>query len=125
MNNVKSSEIGKYGETVARDFLISKGHTIEKSNYHSRYGEIDIIAKNNDFIIFVEVKARSENSIDRPISFVTKSKQNKIIKTALDYIGKNHITIQPRFDIIEVFLSSKKIRHIKNAFLWEEEYAPF
>lgn len=126
MGGLRSVNIGKYGENIAKDFLISKGYTIETYNYHSRYGEIDIIVKNEKFIVFVEVKARSNNTIDRPAAFVTDSKKKKIIKTTFDYISKHNIgKLQPRFDVIEIFLSSKKIRHIKNAFILEEDYAYF
>lgn len=116
---------GKYGEQVAGDFLISKGYEIIQFNYHSRYGEIDIIVTDNKYIVFVEVKARSSSSIDVPSAFVTPSKQSKIIKTAIDYMTKYNKNLQPRFDVIEVFISSKKIRHIKNAFIMEVGYASF
>lgn len=99
-------------------------------NFHSKYGEIDIIAKNDKYIVFVEVKTRKQFSIVSPAGAVTKSKRNKIIKTAFVYMESNIINMQPRFDVIEITTKDdgakiKSINHIENAFCQEEEYAAF
>ena len=72
--------IGKYGESIARDFLINNGYKILNMNYRNRYGEIDIISIKNDIIIFCEVKSRYTNSFGNPIEAVTYYKQKQIIK---------------------------------------------
>ena len=128
MNN---KTIGTLGEIYAQDVLKSKGYTILNSNYHSRFGEIDIIAKKDSFLVFVEVKTRHENSIGTPAEAVNYQKQRKLIKTAFDYLYKNPLDLQPRFDIIEIitnkskYFSVKEYTHIENAFLVEDIYEIF
>ena len=72
----------------------------------------------DEYICFVEVKARSSKSISEPREAVTYSKQKKIIQTALQYLSVNETELQPRFDVVEIFLSQKNdsVHHIKNAF---------
>lgn len=113
----KSSHNGILGENYAARLLEKKGYSIEKRNYHSRYGEIDIIAKNDEYIVFAEVKTRSKGSIAQPREWVDSIKQEKIIKTAAAFLQELLIDLQPRFDVIEVFIDEKiKIAHIENAF---------
>lgn len=124
-------ETGILGEKFAQGVLKNKGFEIVCGNFHSRYGEIDIIAKNNDFIVFAEVKTRTENSLGSPAQAVTKLKQKKIIRTALDYIVKNNVELQPRFDVIEIIVKKgdeftvKEYNHIENAFWAEDIYEIF
>lgn len=124
-------EIGNLGEKIAQNILINKGFKFVCANFHSRYGEIDIIAKNNEFIVFAEVKTRTENSLGSPAQAVTKLKQKKIIRTALDYIVKNNVDLQPRFDVIEIIVKKgeefavKEYNHIENAFWAEDIYEIF
>ena len=127
---MKTQIIGATGEKIAKEYLISKGYIIEAMNFHSKYGEIDIIAKNDKYIVFVEVKTRKQFSIVSPAEAVTKNKRNKIIKTAFVYMESNIINMQPRFDVIEIITKDngakiKNINHIENAFCQEEEYAAF
>lgn len=115
---------GKNAELMVAGYLRSKGCIINKMNYHSRYGEIDIIAETRNNIIFVEVKMRSENSLMAPAEAVDAAKQRKIILTSKDFLSKSDITeLQPRFDVAEVLLETTpdgakkyKIHYIKNAF---------
>jgi putative endonuclease len=115
---------GRLGEQAAADFLCSKGYAVIEKNYHSRYGEIDIIARDSDYIVFVEVKTRPLNSLLLPREAVDAKKQSRLIKTALIYLSSHDIgSLQPRFDVIEVIISSKKefhvekINQIENAFI--------
>ena len=91
-------------------------------NYSCRFGEIDIIAKNKKYIVFAEVKLRRDADFAQAREFVTKSKQEKIIKTAALWLSENQTELQPRFDVIEVYApmgtESKKpqINHLENAF---------
>ena len=65
---------GKLGEDITADYLCKNDFEIVARNYHSRYGEIDIIAKNSEFIAFVEVKARNEKALERPRCWSVTSK---------------------------------------------------
>lgn len=116
--------IGLKGEQLACKFLISKGYKIISCNYHSKYGEIDIIAKKEKYIVFVEVKTRKENSIVRGVFAVDRNKQKKIVKTAMMYLSAANTQLQPRFDVVEIINigpnKEVKINHIKNAFFIEE-----
>jgi len=79
---------GVAGEVLAARFLRDKGYRIMSSNYRSRFGEIDIIAQNGQYIVFVEVKARSENSFYMPREAVTEDKQEKILEFLTDYVNE-------------------------------------
>ena len=116
-----ANENGRIGEQVAMKFLIKKGYEIEGLNYRSPFGEIDIIASYDEYIVFVEVKTRLQNSDFLARDAVTYSKECKIISTADQYLSANDCEKQPRFDIIEVYLpriqgEKIKVHHIENAF---------
>ena len=124
---------GKSGEDLAARYLESIGYEIVARNFHSRYGEIDIIAKNGEYIAYVEVKTRSIGSYGLPREAVTVQKQQKIIKTAYAFEAQHQYDLQPRFDVIEIYLKPKnefspqKLTHIKGAFELngDEDYALF
>ncbi len=121
--NIKASK-GKNAELMVAGFLRKNGCIIAKMNYHSRYGEIDIIAEDEKNVIFVEVKMRSKGAIMSPAEAVDVHKQRKIILTAQDFLVKSNLSdLQPRFDVAEVYEDVNKvgdniyrIRYIKNAF---------
>ncbi|MEA3475176.1 MAG: YraN family protein [Candidatus Cloacimonadota bacterium] len=114
-------EFGKFGEDIATKFLEHNGYRIIERNYHSIYGEIDIICKKNNQLIFIEVKARKSLKFGEPLEAVTEKKREKIIKTAYHFITKHQLDLSIRFDIITIQYISKekryKFEHIKNAFL--------
>lgn len=127
---LKPNEIGRSGEERTQKYLLKNGYEILDTNFHSRWGEIDIVAKKGRIIAFVEVKARAVGSIVRPVEAVNKKKIEKLIKTAWVYIQKNSIRLQPRFDICEVEYypdtqTLKIVNYIKNAFMLEDDYAVF
>ena len=116
-----TKQIGDFGEDAACRFLESRKITVLKRNYHERGGEIDIIAKDGDTIAFIEVKTRASRAYGEPSEFVDFRKREKIIKTALGYLGSDDVNM--RFDVIEVMyakrgeaLSVTEINHIKDAF---------
>ncbi len=114
---MNSSQTGKQGEEIAEKYLVNLGYKILQNNFHSRFGEIDIIAKDEDSIVFVEVKARSNDSFGKPLEAIGSKKLFGLIKTGQLYLLKNKWSSFPyRFDAIEVILSSEKteINHIKN-----------
>lgn len=121
----KIAKTGRTGEDIAADFLRSKGYIISKRNFHSRYGEIDIIAENEQYILFVEVKTRKEGSLVAPCEAVGLAKQRKLASTAALYICKSFCELQPRFDVAEIIVKENKkgeeyeIKYIENAFIPE------
>lgn len=121
---------GDTGETYTCDYLISLGYEILNRNYACKYGELDIVAVNDKYIAFVEVKTRHQNPMVRPCLAVNKSKQIKIMRSAYLYLKEHKINLQPRFDISEVYLKTNSnklhsINYIKNAFIQEADYASF
>jgi len=122
---------GVAGEVLAARFLRDKGYRIMSSNYRSRFGEIDIIAQDGQYIVFVEVKARSENSFYMPREAVTEDKQEKILKTAALYIRAYPSNLQPRFDVVEVWVTDKdpmvplQIDHLISAYEAGDLHAAF
>ena len=118
MNRTK--QIGDLGEKLALDYMTQNGFQHICSNYHSRYGEIDIICENEKYIVFVEVKSRKKGTRYKAVEAVDKRKRLKIIKTAFDYILKNPTEKQPRFDVVEAEFPSQKIIYYENAFQGDE-----
>ncbi len=109
---------GKYGEWLARRYLKKKGYTILHHNYKTPIGEIDIIAKDGDKVVFVEVKTRKNDSFGRPIESINYKKRKKILHSALIYMKRLRDNPAVRFDIISINLegNQKKIEHIIDAF---------
>ena len=120
-------QTGRQGENAACDWLIKNGYSVTARNYTTPHGEIDIIAEDEKYIIFVEVKYR-KNSVNikkygRPVRAVTREKQKHIIYAAKSYLNKNKPYKKPRMDIIEIIgneeqngFVSLNIKHYKNAF---------
>ena len=112
--------VGNYGENLAAEYLRDIGYRIVSRNYNTQVGEIDIIALDKDYLVFIEVKSRNSTKYGYPHEAVDYIKKGRIIDTALYYIAQNNIVNrQIRFDIVEVFLSSEKIKLYKNAFIME------
>ena len=115
-------EIGADGEKAAAKFLKKSGYKIKKMNFFSAHGEIDIIAENKNFLVFVEVKSRKDSAenflnFGLPCEAVDKSKQKHIIYTARCYLQRFPTKKEVRFDVIEIYLGDEiKINHIENAF---------
>ena len=112
---------GSLGEDAAACHLRSCGFVVLRRNYHTRYGEADIIARDAKYLLFVEVKSRRAEMWGTPAEAVTREKQRKIIKTAQHFMLDNpSLDLQPRFDVAEVFLNTDgkpvKLRWIKDAF---------
>lgn len=110
--------LGQAGEEEAVKYLEEKGYKILMRNWKAGKHEIDIIAETNDFIVFVEVKTRSEDYLLDPSEAVTREKQRSIIFAADTFIKRYNIDKESRFDIITVIKkgSSFHTDHIENAF---------
>lgn len=111
---------GAFGEDSVVKYLKKQKYKIVERNFVSRFGEIDIIAKNKEFLAFVEVKTRKENNLVSGVSAVDSIKQQKIILTAEYYLSQNETALQPRFDVAEVTYAQNsknfEINYIENAF---------
>lgn len=110
--------LGKKGEELVAKYLEKNNFIIIEKNFSSKYGEVDIIAQKDNVIAFVEVKLR-QNPAFYLSELITGSKQNKIIKTALWYIGNNNFSDMIfRFDValLEPIKNDYKITYIENAF---------
>ena len=125
---------GRWGEETAAAYLRRRHYTIVAANYRCRLGEIDLIAENRDYLVFVEVKLRTNLRYGMPreyvtakkqekLEFVARHKQDRIRRTAELYLCEHpEQTKQPRFDVIEVYApfgtetKRPEIRHLEDAF---------
>ena len=116
----ESTTLGKEGEAIAVQYLAEHGYQVIDRNYRSQQGEVDIIARDGDFIVFVEVKTYSIGSFGTPLGAVRKAKKESIIHAARTYLLKNNIKdINCRFDVLAIYRSWKGITSydlIKDAF---------
>lgn len=119
---MEKSDTGRLGELAAAKLLLHEGLEILAKNYRTRFGEIDIIARDDRFIVFAEVKTRAQGSMLLPREAVTASKQRRIILAAEEYLTRGGADLQPRFDVVEVTTEPGKrfhvlqTNHIVNAF---------
>ncbi|MCK4647911.1 YraN family protein [bacterium] len=118
--------LGQSGEEVAFEFLRKKGYRILEKNYKTLLGEIDIIARDKEQLVFVEVKSLSDTSYILPQEMVNKRKQEQIIRVALSYLkAKGLEDADCRFDCVAVVFSLGKepeIELIKDAFQSDDRY---
>ena len=119
--------LGKSGEEIAVDFLINNGYRVLMRNYKTKLGEIDIIAKDQDTLAFIEVKTRQTDRFGLPSEAVSGAKQRQISKAALCFLKeKKLLHAKARFDVVSIIYSSTdkpKIDLIKNAFYLDPRYA--
>ncbi|MFA6295746.1 MAG: YraN family protein [Patescibacteria group bacterium] len=112
-------KIGDLGEKLACDHLKKLNYIILDKNYHSRFGEIDIIAKDKNTIVFVEVKTRTNLYFGQPQEAVDFFKLKKMAKTIYNYISLNNIRDAIRIDVVAIELNMKtrraSLRHFKDA----------
>mgnify|MGYP000477357359 CR=1 FL=1 len=115
--------VGALGESVVIDYLKKKRYQILEQNYRCKCGEVDIIAKDGEYIVFIEVKTRKDNDYGTPSEAVNYYKQKRIVQVAKYYMILKGQEFNARFDVIEVFgtcaggkLLNGRINHIKNAF---------
>ncbi len=131
MPKTEKQIIGKLGESFSADYLIKNGYTIVAQNVRMGRNEIDIIAEDASYLVFVEVKTRTclypeSGEYGTPSRAVDLEKRRNTVKAARDYLYTHHTAKQPRIDVIEIYLEEKsayalspkpiKINHIRNAF---------
>ncbi|MCI8524624.1 MAG: YraN family protein [Oscillospiraceae bacterium] len=119
----RTNLLGPWGEQTASADLRRRGYEIVAANYRTRFGEIDLIARQGGFTVFVEVKLRASDRFAEAREFVDRRKQERLRASALLWLAAHpEDGGQPRFDVVEVYapegLETKKpvIRHLENAF---------
>ena len=120
---MSSKTTGTLGEDFAVELYEKSGFAVIKRNYHSRYGEIDLIAESEDTLCFVEVKTRNLTSLGTPADAVDYRKQKKLVLTAMKYLTETESYKQPRFDVLELWQQGGRIVRfnlIENAFSAED-----
>ena len=112
-------KLGTQGEDMALSYLEEIGYIFSAKNYRFGHKEIDLIMKDGETIVFVEVKARSSNRFGKPEEAVTHKKRGNLLTAAQAYLAENLLEDHPaRFDVIAIDMESRTVRHIKNAFIY-------
>lgn len=113
------NELGKLGEKAVIEYLQKQGYNILAHNWYCDKNEIDIIAQNNEWIIFVEVKTRSSQQWGNPEDSISEAKMKRIVDAADNYIQMNDIEKSARFDIASVIVDNSvcNIEYFEDAFL--------
>src|SRR6516162_1758094 len=117
---------GELGERAAKKYLQQRGLKFLTANFRSDHGEIDLIFREKDCLVFVEVKTRSSEDWTRPAAAVNAERRQRLTRAALDYLRllKNP-KVKVRFDIVEVLLEDgavREVRHLPNSFAMEKPY---
>ncbi|MDK2910215.1 MAG: putative endonuclease [Bacteroidales bacterium] len=112
------NELGKTGEELAAAFLKEKGYRILTTNWRFGKDEIDLIARDGEELVIVEVKTRKSNYFGEPEAFVSKQKQKALIRCANQYIRQHAFDGDTRFDIVAILITPQgnEIHHIQRAF---------
>ena len=117
---------GELGERAAKKFLQKSGLKFLAANFRSERGEIDLVFRDGDGLVFIEVKTRSSEAWTRPAAAVDARKRKLLSQTALDYLRRlKNPEVKFRFDIVEVLLTAgavREIRHLPNAFSLSQPY---
>jgi len=110
--------MGRQGEDLAVEFLTEEGYEILERNWRFKHIEVDIIARDNDQLVIVEVKSRSGNTWGEPSTAVDIRKQRSLIFAAERYIFSRNIDLDVRFDIVSIIMDQGRtvLEHIKDAF---------
>lgn len=113
---------GAWGEALAASYLQKKHYKLLATGYRSRFGEIDLIVSNRNYLVFVEVKLRKTDRFAKAMEYVDFRKQNRIRTTASIYLSQNPTHLQPRFDVVEIYAPEGTatvdpiINHLEDAF---------
>jgi len=112
------NELGKLGEKLAAEHLRKKGYTIITQNYFYGKAEVDIVARTDKHLVFVEVKTRQSSYLSDPEFMVPMKKQRQVIKAADAYVKEFDLDVESRFDIITVIVNKEytKVDHLEDAF---------
>lgn len=111
-------KLGKKGEEIALQHLIAQGYQILETNWYAHHYELDIVARDGDELVIVEVKTRGSSNYEHPSDAVTNKKIRFLVNAAEAYIQQNNSDLDTRFDIISIvfFGNNFDLEHIKDAF---------
>ena len=114
------NELGKLGEQLAVDFLIKKGYKIKEKNWRFQKAEVDIIAQKENILAIIEVKTRTTDYFGNPQDFITPQKIKLLTKAIDEYVVKNDLDVEVRFDVIGIINNKNetKIEHLEDAFFY-------
>ena len=118
-----TDQLGRQSEDLAAEFLAQKGYQILERNFRSPWGEIDIIAQDRDFLVFVEVRSLSTDYFAQPDETITRAKKRKLVKSAQFYFQKKKLReTLSRFDVVSIHYRGPKphITLYPHAFSLEE-----
>ena len=119
-------ERGRIGEEAAAVYLEKNGLKLLARNFESKRGEIDLVLREGDCLVFAEVKARNDGGWTRPAAAVDQKKRRNLSMAAIDYLRTiKNPTVKIRFDIVEVLLDGDlvtEVRHLPNSFEMEEPF---
>ena len=118
----RNNLLGAWGEALAAEYLRKKRYKILAAGYRCRFGEIDLIAANRTYLVFVEVKLRKSPDFAAAREYVDMRKQDRLRATASMYLAQNPANLRCRFDIIEIYAPDgmntvhPEINHMEDAF---------
>ncbi len=122
MSGQTSRLLGRWGEMLAADYLRKKGFQLLGAGWRCRFGELDLIAADREYLCFVEVKLRKSSAYGSAGAFVDWRKQEKLRLAAQLYLLEHPTQLQPRFDVVEIYAprgmktEQPEIRYLENAF---------
>ena len=122
MRGGNRTDIGLWGEQRAADELKRRGYAIKAARYRCREGEIDLVAAGFGYLCFVEVKLRKDASMGEAREYVTRAKQRKLRTAALRYLSEHPTSLQPRFDVVEVYAPQGTKTKEPVVRLWENAF---
>lgn len=118
----KNNIAGAWGEALAAEYLRRKHYTLVAAGYYCKFGEIDLIVKDRKYLVFVEVKLRKNACFAQALEYVDRRKQDRLRIAASMYLSQNPTTLQPRFDVVEIYApdgtatEKPQIYHLEDAF---------
>lgn len=122
MSGQESRLLGRWGEDRAADYLRNKGFHIVAANWRCRFGELDLIAADDTYLCFVEVKLRKSAAYGSAAASVDRHKQDRLRTAATLYLSRHPTDLQPRFDVMEIYAprgidtSQPELIHLENVF---------
>ena len=118
----RSDLLGGWGEALAAEYLRKKRYEVVARGWRCRFGEIDLIVSDKNYLVFVEVKLRKTADFAAAREYVNRAKQDRLRVTASMYLSQNPTKLQPRFDVIEIYAprgadtEAPEITHLEDAF---------
>ncbi|MFA5024926.1 MAG: YraN family protein [Candidatus Shapirobacteria bacterium] len=105
---------GRYGENIAKEYLLKRGYIFIEANFENKIGEIDLIMSDRDWLVFIEVKYKSDNRLGIPEEMINRNKICQIKRVAESYLVEKKVKFFEKFRIDAVCILDDKIRHYEN-----------